>query len=187
MKILVSGFYLVQTYWVATPGWRVISAILFLNWSLMSGAFAQNKLWDKTIGGNSDDYFTSLQPTRDGGYILGGWSYSSKSGDKSGNNKGGWDYWVVKLKADGSKEWDKTIGGNDSDILLSVQQTSDGGYILGGYSWSSKSNDKTGNSKGSTDYWVVKLKADGSKVWDKTLGGNGSDVLVSLRVLVNRG
>jgi len=180
MKILVSGFYLVQPYWVATSGWRVISAILFLNWSLMSGAFAQNKLWDKTIGGNSDDYFTSLQPTWDGGYILGGWSYSSKSGDKSGNNKGGWDYWVVKLKADGSKEWDKTIGGNDSDILLSVQQTSDGGYILGGYSWSSKSNDKTGNSKGNTDYWVVKLKADGSKVWDKTLGGNGSDVLVSL-------
>ena len=173
MKIVVSGFCLVKRYWAGTPGWRIIGAILLLNWSFMSSASAQNKLWDKTIGGNSEDYLYSIQSTRDGGFIVGGMSYSSKSSDKSENNKGGYDYWILKLKSDGSKEWDKTIGGNNDDYFRSVQQTSDGGYILGGFSWSDKSNDKSGFSKGALDYWVVKLNAKGDKVWDKTNAGSG--------------
>ncbi|WP_158267546.1 T9SS type A sorting domain-containing protein [Adhaeribacter arboris] len=140
-----------------------------------------SKEWDKTIGGNSFDYLTSLQQTQDGGYILGGSSHSDISGDKSQVSRGGGDYWIVKLNANGTKEWDKTIGGDNYDYLTSLQQTQDGGYILGGSSMSIISGDKSQKNNGSYDYWVVKLKADGSKAWDKTIGGDNDDKLVSLQ------
>uniref|UniRef100_UPI0013920869 HYR domain-containing protein n=1 Tax=Cyclobacterium salsum TaxID=2666329 RepID=UPI0013920869 len=57
-----------------------------------------NKVWDKTIGGNNTDFLRSTTTSPDGGYLLAGYSNSSASGDKSENNKGGWDYWVVKLQ-----------------------------------------------------------------------------------------
>jgi hypothetical protein len=67
------------------------------------------------------------------------------------------DYWVVKLDSKGNIQFDKTIGGNDTDNLTSLQQTSDGGYILGGGSFSNISGEKTENSKGVEDFWIVKL------------------------------
>lgn len=124
-------------------------ALLFF---LSSGSFvfaqAPAKLWDKTIGGSSwEDEVTAL-PTIDGGYILGGSSISNASGNKSENNKGETDYWVIKLDASGNKQWDKTIGGNSADYLSDIRQTSDGGYILAGSSQSGASGDKSENSVG---------------------------------------
>ena len=153
--------------------------LLFLPLCLFSQA--PTIQWDKTIGGSSDDYLFSLRQTSEGGYILGGYSNSPISGDKSENSKGANDYWVVKLDANGTKQWDKTIGGNDRDDLQSIQQTSDGGYILGGYSFSGVSGDKTEGSKGFLDYWVVKLDANGTKQWDKTIGGWRTDHLSDLQ------
>ncbi len=141
-----------------------------------------NKIeWDKTIGGNDIDILTALQQTQDGGYILGGYSFSNASGEKTQNSKGSADYWIVKLDNKGNIEWDKTIGGKSFDNLFSLQQTSDGGYILGGFSFSNKSGDKTQNSRGGTDYWIVKLTGTGNIEWDKTIGGNESDDLSSLQ------
>ncbi|QMU27539.1 T9SS type A sorting domain-containing protein [Adhaeribacter radiodurans] len=131
---------------------------------------AQIKLWDKTYGGNREDRITTAIQTSDGGYLLGGWSVSGLGGDKTQPSKGDWDYWVIKLNADGSKAWDKSFGGKNGDFLNSVQQTKDGGYILGGESQSGKSGDK---SEAPTGAWMVKLKADGSKAWDKTIPGGG--------------
>ena len=56
-----------------------------------------------------------------------------------------------------------------------MRQTSDGGYILGGYSTSDISGDKSEADRGDTDYWVVKVNSLGVKQWDKTLGGSGID------------
>src|SRR3712207_1089396 len=73
-------------------------------------------------------------------------------------------------------QWDKTIGSEGSDNLTSVQQTQDGGYILGGTSSGNKGGDKSQNGIGSwEDYWVVKLDATGKIQWDKTIGGTGTD------------
>jgi hypothetical protein len=149
---------------------------------------AGNKVWDKTFGGDNYDNLSSLQQTSDGGYILGGFSASGISGDKT-EAADYWDYWVVKLDAAGNKQWDKTIGGNGGDYLSALQQTSDGGYVLGGTSDSGISGDKTEPKRGGCDveqgchpdYWVVKLDADGNKVWDKTLGGTGLDGLNALQ------
>ncbi len=140
-----------------------------------------NKLWDKTFGGSGYDDLFSLRQTPDGGYILGGRSDSPAGGDKSQAAKGYNDYWVLKLGASGNKLWDKTLGGYYQDILYSIQLTSDGGYIMGGESTSGIGGDKTQVSRGLNDYWVVKLDANGNKLWDKTFGGSDNDLLLSIQ------
>ncbi|KKK98730.1 hypothetical protein LCGC14_2639810, partial [marine sediment metagenome] len=92
--------------------------------------------WQNTIGGSDIDQLYSIQQTSDGGYILGGDSDSPISGDKTENSQGLKDYWVVKLDTSGAIQWQNTIGGDTSDYLYSIQQTNDGGYILGGWSLS---------------------------------------------------
>lgn len=76
--------------------------------------------------------------------------------------------------------WDHTFGGNQSEAITSLQQTTDGGYILGGSSTSDISGDKTQPSRGGSDFWVVKLDATGTKLWDRTLGGNSYEALNAL-------
>jgi hypothetical protein len=140
----------------------------------------QNVVWDKTIGGNSADFFSSAQETNDGGFILAGYSYSGKSSDKTENSRGDFDYWVVKISSSGKIEWDKTIGGNYDDLLTSVVQTADGGYILGGHSISDISGEKTEPVRGQYDYWIVKISCSGKVEWDKTIGGSSWDYLESI-------
>ncbi|RDC65296.1 hypothetical protein [Adhaeribacter pallidiroseus] len=163
--------------------WLSSALIFLLIFGFNNLATAQNIIWDKTIGGADDEELATIQPTRDGGYILGGFSESGKTGDKTSTSKGDYDYWVVKLNADGSKAWDKSYGGKGRDFLMTVLQTQDGGYILGGTSESGKSGDKTGDPKASAntdgkyppDFWIVKISANGTQEWDKTLGTTGYD------------
>ena len=116
-------------------------------------------MWDKTFGGNEIESATSVVHKHDdGSYLLGGVSNSNASGDKSENSKGDWDYWVVKIDADGNKVWDKDIGGYDADNLTSTILTPNGNYLLTGSSSSNVSVDKSENSKGLSDFWIVELK-----------------------------
>ena len=140
-----------------------------------------NIQWQNTIGGYENDNLYSLQQTTDGGYILGGRSMSNATGDKTENSQGLDDYWVVKIDATGNIQWQNTIGGNSWDELESIEQTSDGGYILGGSSDSDNSGDKTENSQGDFDYWVVKLDATGNLQWQNTIGGDNWDKLKSIQ------
>ncbi|MEL6866612.1 MAG: T9SS C-terminal target domain-containing protein, partial [Bacteroidota bacterium] len=133
-----------------------------------------NKLWDKRFGGSGTENLQYIEQTTDGGYILGGWSFSDMGGDKSENNRGfPWtsDYWIVKTDALGNKVWDRTFGGSENEQLWHVEQTTDGGYIMGGWSISGISGDKTEANKNSSgfsfDYWVVKTDHMGIKQWDR--------------------
>ena len=154
---------------------------------LTATVHAQEIEWQNTIGGNNTDQLYSIQQTSDGGYILGGWSLSNISGDKTESSFGGSDYWVVKLDSIGNIQWQNTIGGNLYDQLYAIQQTSDGGYILGGYSDSNISGDKTENSQGGYDYWVVKLDVSGNIQWQNTIGGNSGDCLTSIQQTTDGG
>ncbi|MFO0399745.1 MAG: hypothetical protein ACK50T_08995, partial [Sphingobacteriia bacterium] len=89
---------------------------------------------------------------------------------------------VLTAQAQPTIEWDRTLGGSGLDRINSLQQTADGGYILGGESFSDAdiAGGKSDKSRGFADYWVVKLDANGNKQWDKTLGGNGLDGINSL-------
>ena len=140
---------------------------------------AQQKIavieWDRTIGGSGDDYLYSVKPTSDGSYLFAGSSSSVISGNKTVSNFGSTDYWIVKLNSFGNIEWQKTIGGSGANILSSIDNTSDGGFILGGSSTSNISGLKSENSYGDHDYWIVKLDSNGNIQWQKTIGGSKSD------------
>lgn len=152
--------------------------------SIGLGQIAPAIQWDRTFGGNETDVLTAVQQTADGGYILGGLSDTGQNGDKSNPPKGNFDFWIIKLNAGGVKLWDKTFGGSAKDILTSLQQTADGGFILGGHSTSGVSGDKSQPNYGpvnTPDYWIIKLDSAGNKVWDKTLGGTKTDELVVIK------
>ncbi|QMU29529.1 T9SS type A sorting domain-containing protein [Adhaeribacter radiodurans] len=138
------------------------------------------KQWQITYGGSKGDTLQSMVNTPDGGYLLAGTSASPVSGDKSDTGKGNTDFWVVKMNATGQKVWDKTYGGSNPDRLSSLIAVPGEGYILGGSSSSNKSGDKSQNSKGGADYWLVKIDENGNKVWDKSFGGNANDRLAVL-------
>ncbi len=136
--------------------------------------------WQKSFGGEYNDELRSLAPTKDGGYIIGGYSNSPASGNKTDDTKGIGDYWILKLDKLGEITWQKTIGGMQDDQLSALHQTYDGNYILGGNSNSRISNDKSkGNEEGS-DFWIIKIDEKGSILWQETYNVGKIDVLTSL-------
>ena len=139
-----------------------------------------NKQWDKSFGSSRREEVASAIATSDGGYLLAGHSDSPAGGDKTAPNIRNYDYWLVKVNADGSKQWDKTFGGSGVDRISSAIVTSDGGYLLAGYSYSPNDGNKIAPNKGEFDYWLVKVDANGSKQWEQTLGSSGSDQYPSM-------
>lgn len=136
-----------------------------------------NVLWQNTIGGTDIDKCFSVVVDADGGFVLGGYSKSDMSADKSENYIGGNDFWIVQIDSIGNIVWDNTIGGSQEDIFTSICHTNDNGYLIGGYSNSWPSADKTELPQGHDDYWVLKLDNSGNVLWDKTIGSAGYDNL----------
>jgi hypothetical protein len=124
------------------------------------------KQWDARFGGKEFEELFSIRQTKDRVNIMGGYSVSDPSGDKTDPSRGRYDYWIVKADADGKKKWDASYGGKDDDWLTQIRQTSEGGYILGGWSWSGNSGDKARPSKGIMIIWIVKTDANGVRQWD---------------------
>ena len=143
-----------------------------------------NIVWQKSLGGSgNDNSWGEIQQTADGGYIVAGQS-NSNGGDVSGNH-GGYDYWVVKLTDAGAIDWQKSLGGSGFDEGYSVRQTSDGGYIVAGFS-ESNDQDVSGNH-GGRDAWVVKLGPSGNILWQHPLGGSGQDQAQCMRQTADGG
>ncbi|MEI8204162.1 MAG: T9SS type A sorting domain-containing protein [Bacteroidota bacterium] len=136
--------------------------------------------WQKCLGGSSVEIARCIQQTNDGGYIVAGYS-SSSNGDLTGNH-GGYDVWVVKLNAMGSIQWQKNYGGSEHDYAFSIQQTIDGGYIVGGTT-ESNDGDVVGNHGSFTvpDFWILRLDQSGNLLWQKCLGGSGAETCNSIR------
>jgi uncharacterized protein YuzE len=124
-----------------------------------------NVIWAKTYGGTRTDGASSVQQTSDGGYIVAGWTTSFGAGLR--------DIILIKTDANGNVIWAKTYGGTGWDRAYSVQQTSDGGYIVAGYT----------NSFGadSIDIFLIKTDANGNVVWAKTYGGTDDDWAFSVQ------
>jgi hypothetical protein len=144
-------------------------------------------IWDKLLGGNDDEGAFSIQQTTDGGYIVTGVSNSSANGNVSGTNHGGADYWILKLDAYGNITWNKLLGGNSSELSYSITQTTDGGYIVAGYSTSSANGDVTETNHGFLDDWIIKLNAAGNIVWNKLLGGDNDEEAFSIQQTTDGG
>ena len=110
-----------------------------------------NEFWNKTYGGSRDEVCTSSYQTRDGGYILAGYTNSYSAGGR--------DFWLVKTDASGNELWNRTVGKLSDEFCYSIEQTSDGGYILAGAFVS-----------GGYNFWLVKTDENGYKLWDRILG-----------------
>lgn len=148
--------------------------------------------WQKSYGGSSLDMGHEVQQTSDGGFIVVGIT-ASDNGDITGHH-GGHDIWAVKLDVSGNKEWEKALGGSNEDgaqngnygiSQVSVKQTTDGGFIITGYS---RSNDgDVSHNYNAQDYWIIKLNAVGAIEWQKVIGGGGSDVPSSIIQTIDGG
>ncbi len=146
---------------------------------------AGNLTWQKSLGGTSQDEAWSIQQTADGGYIVAGSTFSN-NGDVTGNH-GNIDYWVVKLDASGNLTWQKALGGTLEDVAFSVQQTTDGGYIVAGWTFSNDGDVSGNHSTASPDFWVVKLNAAGNLTWQKAMGGTGGEQAQSVQQTIDGG
>ena len=130
-----------------------------------------DSLWSRTFGGEHSDYCYDICETDDGGYLLGGTTYSF--GNNSQNS------WLLRTDANGDSLWSKTMNGLDVDICFSVKQTVDEGFITGGYIQSYGS--------GGNDFWLIKIDQDGDSVWSKTFGGTYHDVCYSVEQTLDEG
>ncbi|MBI5915351.1 MAG: gliding motility-associated C-terminal domain-containing protein [Bacteroidetes bacterium] len=130
-----------------------------------------NIVWKKTYGGSQNDRAESIQPTADGGYIVAGYSQSD-DGDLT-ENEGDFDYWVFKINATGALQWQRNLGGSLADYAFDAVQTSDGGFLVAGSSFSNDGD--VGGNAGFYDYWIVKLDVAGNFVWEKNFGGVGEE------------
>jgi len=118
--------------------------------------FAGNIEWQRAYGGSSVDWATSIRQTSDGGYIVAGVTQSFGAGD--------YDYWILKLGTTGDIEWQRSYGDSGFDRPNMIRQTSDGGYIVAGYTTSYAS-----------DIWLLKLSSNGDIEWQRAYGDEGSE------------
>ena len=146
---------------------------LFQAWLIKADSQGEEE-WNKTFGGYGFDHGLSVQQTMDGGYIVGGNSFVETCSDC-------WSYDFLLIKTDfqGEAEWTKTFGGDDLDRGLSVQQTTDGGYIIIGHTYSFGNGDR--------DIWLIKVDSQGEKEWDQTFGGSSEDEGSSVQQTIDGG
>jgi len=119
------------------------------------------KQWSKIFGGKGDDQAHSIEQTRDGGYIV--------AGDTDSFRAGGYDMYLIRIDYNGNKLWrgERMFGRSKDDHAYSVQQTSDGGFIIAGRTESFGSGD--------SDIYLVKTNSLGERLWEKIIGYKGDD------------
>jgi hypothetical protein len=146
-----------------------------------------NKLWDKTYGGSNSEGLGSLEPTRDGGFILAGGSFSGADGNKTSPLWGDGDVWIVRVDANGDKLWDKSYGGSDYEGWIRASMTSDGGLIVASTSLSGADGTKTSPNFGSYDLWVLRLDENGNELWQQGFGGRWEDYAQGIQPTLDGG
>jgi len=140
--------------------------------------------WQKCLNGDYFDRGEDVVQTADGGYMV-LCSSASVNCDVTDNRGRSLDIVLIKLSAAGDVEWQKSLGGTQNEYAESIDMTADGGYIIGGYSWSSDI-DLTVN-KGETDYWVLKVDGRGNVIWQNSGGGSGDEAALSVRATPDGG
>lgn len=146
-------------------------------------------IWEKNFGSfNKFSYATSVLQTRDGGFIVAG--YTDEDSINNAINHGGADSYtndayVVKLDADGNIEWENMYGGASDEEINSIQQTTDGGYILAGSSYSTDINGTING--GGWDIYAIKLNGNGDIEWQRLYGSSNIDSSTSIRQTIDGG
>ncbi|HJN62530.1 MAG TPA: fibronectin type III domain-containing protein, partial [Candidatus Parcubacteria bacterium] len=133
-----------------------------------------NEQWNQTFGGSSYEYGESVQQTTDGGYIIVG-----QTGLNDNSGAGNSDVWLIKTDGYGNEQWNQTFGGEYEDQGKSVQQTTDGGYIITGLTMPYEA--------ANSDVWLIKTDGYGNEEWNKTFGGEYEDQGNSVQQTIDGG
>ena len=136
-------------------------------WLLKIDEFGDT-LWTKTFGGNNSEWGHGVQQTSNDGFIIVGDTMTAL---------GYADVWLIKTDLAGNPLWTKNYGGSSNEVGYSVQQTTDGGYILTGFTSS--------YGAGNSDVWIIKTDASGDTLWTKTLGRSSIDRSRSIKQISN--
>ena len=147
----------------------ILAIALIIIGPMINGLITDNILGNRIYGTNEDSIL-SVQQTSDGGYILGG--------ETGSYGAGSYDAWLIKTDANGNQLWNMTFGGTDVDKAKSVQQTSDGGYILTG--------ETSTLSNWDTDTWFIKTDSNGEKLWGLTFRGAEKNIAISIQQTSDR-
>lgn len=139
--------------------------------------------WSRYFGGNFTDTCYAASQTQDGDYIIIG---SSDSYDVDiSNNKGTYDFWIIKLSSEGNLIWEKSFGGSEIDEALDITSTADGNFIVCGNTRSNNIDVSLNN--GAADVWLLKITPNGEILWEKTYGGNSFDTAKSIHKTTDNG
>jgi hypothetical protein len=125
-------------------------------------------LWNGCYGGGSYESEAQVVESIDHNFIIAG-SSRSTGGDLD-SNQGVFDIWLFKIDPSGNIIWSKSYGGNGTDRANDLIQTSDGGYLIGGYTVSS--SEEVPAPLGESDFWILKTDSEGNEEWQKRFGGS---------------
>jgi hypothetical protein len=126
----------------------------------------------KTYGGSEEDDALSVVETADGNIAVLGFT-QSPDGDIEGKTTTDSDYWLLKLDQELNIIWQKTYGGSSDDRGQDITTTTDGGFLITGFSRSIDGD--VSENFGFHDYWVIKLNSSGEIIWEKSFGFSGND------------
>ncbi|WP_137905712.1 T9SS type A sorting domain-containing protein [Chryseobacterium sp. 2VB] len=142
------------------------------------GASAQEVVWQKDIQSSTQDFLSQVTTTIDQQYLITGSSIQSKSQSPAASSQKqnkGYDFHLVKLNQQGQEVWEKYFSGQNHDYLSATVTTQDGGFLLAGTSYSGKGLDKKEDSKGGSDFWLIRINEFGDELWQKTLGSSSDE------------
>ena len=139
--------------------------------------------WSRYFGGNFTDTSYAACQTQGGDYIIIG---SSDSNDIDiSNNKGTYDFWIIKISSEGNLIWEKSYGGSEIDEALDITPTTDGNFIVCGNTRSN--NIDVSSNNGAADIWILKITPNGEILWEKTYGGNSFEAAKSVHQTTDNG
>jgi len=142
-----------------------------------------NLQWRKYFGGTNNDRAHAVVQAEDGGFVLSGFTESDDFDIKS--SRGSYDFWVVKIDAQGEMLWEQSFGGSGIEISYDMIKTNDNNYVVVGNTFSTD-KDVTKNH-GESDVWLIKIDDNGNLVWEQTFGGAAFDAAQSVSLSADGG
>ncbi len=180
------GGYAIVGYAMSDDGDATNNEGFHDNWILRLDAVG-NILWEHSFGFAGHDHSYDVVQTSDGGFFFAGFLDVTQSNGEGNFGKGSssltrhgvGEFWGTKLDADGNLQWRRYFGGTNNDRAHAVVQADDGGFVMAGFSESDDFD--VSNTKGSYDFWVVKVDANGTLIWEKSFGGTGIEVSYDIK------
>ncbi|MFK8061269.1 MAG: hypothetical protein AB8B78_14425, partial [Polaribacter sp.] len=138
----------------------------------------------KTFGGSKNEVFNAIKKTTDGGFITAGYTQSN-NGDITTKTNESFDFWVAKFSSENTLKWQKNYGGSEDDRAADIIQTKDGNFAVLGYTRSADL--EVSSNAGFQDFWLIKINANGTLLWEKSFGFSGADYGTTLLETQNGG